>query len=175
MDTAQQLEFLRSGKLSLDNFVNKETEENMEQKKDPNPYLMDLSDIFVKHKKKEENKYSIDIPTEEIQLKSQTYNPYMMNIQQEMKEFELKERKTNAIIATVKKSFLNNYKEITFSRKNKTLQELLDFIIERYGVSPKKVQFGIDSTFQMGDVLLVPNSNYDLVENILLYNGIKIN
>ena len=54
MDTAQKLEFLRSGKLSLDNFVSKEKEESVVEKKETNPYIMDLSDIFVKHKKKEE-------------------------------------------------------------------------------------------------------------------------
>ena len=150
--------------LDLSNILNG----NIQVKKQQNPYILDLTDVFKKDfkVKNQKNPYELDLSSLFPDSNTVKYNPYTMDIKSLTKKEEVHLKKDIS-------KLLNNYMECKLNN-TKQEQEAINDLLDKYGVSIKKIKSGRPSIIKIGNTLYIPNEYLEEIEEILKEKNIII-
>ncbi|MBR4262145.1 MAG: hypothetical protein IKQ35_02130 [Bacilli bacterium] len=187
---ALELEKIRTGKKQIDEYDMDLSGvfPKYEEKEYDNPYFLDLTDIFLNGielnipKEEKNNPYLLDLTNvfkDGIELRSDIdlstmfpefhevqYNPYTMDIKSlsRKEEIHIKQKVSH---------ILENYIECEL-KNSKQEQEAVDIILEKYGISMKRIKSGRPSIVKIGNILYVPIDYLERIERIFRQNNIVI-
>ena len=141
---------------------------NKVQVKKQNPYVLDLTDVFKKDfkVKNQKNPYELDLSSLFPDSNTVKYNPYTMDIKSLTKKEEVHLKKEIS-------KLLNNYMECKLNN-TKQEQEAINDLLNKYGVSIKKIKSGRPSIIKIGNTLYIPNEYLEEIEKVLKEKNIII-